>query len=59
VGDTSAPAQAWRLDALLRVDNLFNSRDVSSVIVNEGNRRFFEPAPGRTVSVSVNLQRGF
>lgn len=50
VGDTSAPAQAWRLDALLRVDNLFNSRDVSSVIVNEGNRRFFEPAPGRTVS---------
>jgi len=59
VGGTGAAAHPWRLDALLRVDNLFDSRDVSSVIVNEGNRRFFEPAPGRTMSFSVNLQRGF
>ena len=57
-GPTTAP-HTWRIDALLRVDNLFDSQDVSSVIVNEGNRRYFEPAPGRAASVMVNLQRGW
>jgi iron complex outermembrane receptor protein len=31
-----------------RVDNLFDRQYVGSVIVNEGNSRFFEPALGRT-----------
>ncbi|MEO8057935.1 MAG: TonB-dependent receptor [Burkholderiales bacterium] len=39
---------AWELNALARVDNLFNRQYIGSVIVNEGNSRFFEPAPGRT-----------
>lgn len=30
-----------------RVDNVFDRRYVGSVIVNEGNGRYFEPAPGR------------
>ena len=38
----------WALDGFLRADNLFARRYAGSVIVNEGNGRFFEPAPGRT-----------
>ncbi|WP_375142150.1 TonB-dependent receptor family protein [Ideonella azotifigens] len=41
-------AGAWQLDGFARIDNLFARRYVGSVIVNEGNSRFFEPAPGRT-----------
>ncbi|MGE5097784.1 MAG: TonB-dependent receptor family protein [Betaproteobacteria bacterium] len=43
----------------LRVDNLFDRRYVGSVIVNEGNSRFFEPAPGRTVLAGISLQHLF
>ena len=38
----------WRLSGFVRSDNLFDRRYAGSVIVNEGNGRFFEPAPGRT-----------
>lgn len=31
----------------LRLDNLFNQKYAGSVIVNEGNGRYFEPAAGR------------
>lgn len=37
----------WALDVFSRVDNVFDRRYVGSVIVNEGNGRYFEPAPGR------------
>ena len=33
---------------LARLDNLTDKRYFGSVIVNDGNGRFFEPAPGRT-----------
>jgi len=36
------------LSATARVDNVFDRRYAGSVIVNEGNGRFFEPAPGRS-----------
>ena len=36
-----------RLSAFVRVDNLLDRRHVGSVIVNEGNGRYFEPAAGR------------
>jgi len=51
-------AGAWELGGLLRADNLFDRRYAGSVIVNEGNSRFFEPAPGRTwlASVSATLR---
>ena len=39
---------SWKLNGFVRSDNLFNRRYVGSVIVNEGNNRYFEPAPGRT-----------
>ena len=37
----------WELIAFARIDNLFDHRYVGSVIVNEGNGRYYEPAPGR------------
>jgi len=37
-----------------RIDNLFDRQYVGSVIVNEANSRFFEPAPGRTWLVGVD-----
>ncbi len=38
----------WKLTGFVRSDNLFDRRYAGSVIVNEGNGRFFEPALGRT-----------
>ena len=35
----------------LAIGNLFDRRHAGSVIVNEGNRRYYEPAPGRNVTV--------
>jgi len=41
------PLGAWQWSAFGRVDNAAGRRCVGSVIVNEGNGRYFEPAPGR------------
>jgi iron complex outermembrane receptor protein len=46
---------AARLHLVARVDNLFDRRIVGSVIVNEGNGRYYEPAPGRSLGASVRL----
>jgi iron complex outermembrane receptor protein len=51
--------QAWRLDTLARIENLRDTAYVGSVIVNEGNRRYHEAAPGRTPMVSATLARSF
>jgi iron complex outermembrane receptor protein len=52
VADVSAgyllPLGAWQFSAFARADNVTGRRHVGSVIVNEGNGRYFEPAPGRT-----------
>jgi iron complex outermembrane receptor protein len=49
----------WRLDALARVDNVFDTHTVGSVIVNESQKRYFEPAPGRSATVGVTLSHAF
>ena len=43
-----------QLTGFVRSDNLFARRYAGSVIVNEGNGRFFEPAPGRTWLAGVS-----
>jgi len=43
----------WELNAFARVDNLFDRRIIGSVIVNEGNSRYFEPSPGRNCTVGL------
>ncbi|MDM3314072.1 TonB-dependent receptor PqqU [Citrobacter sp. Cb220] len=42
-------------DLFGRVDNLFDKSYVGSVIVNEANGRYYEPAPGRNYGVGINL----
>jgi iron complex outermembrane recepter protein len=44
----------WTLKPVLRVDNVANKKYAGSVIVNEGNGRFFEPAAPRTVYLGMN-----
>jgi iron complex outermembrane receptor protein len=48
----------WRLSELLRVDNVGDKAYIGSVIVNDGNSRFYEPAPQRNILVGMqaNLQ---
>ncbi len=36
-----------------RIDNLFDKNYAGSIIVNDGNRRFFEPAAGRRLFVGL------
>nr|WP_237711419.1 TonB-dependent receptor [Paracidovorax oryzae] len=43
--------QAWA-----RLDNLFDRRYAGSLIVNDGNGRFFEPAAGRRIMVGLRAQ---
>lgn len=54
----------WRVGAstvrgYARVENLFNRDIVGSVIVNESNGRYFEPAPGRQWVLGVTVETGF
>ena len=44
---------AWKLREYLRVDNLTDKAYIGSVIANEANKRFFEPAPGRQWGLGV------
>ena len=49
----------WELNAFARVDNLFDRKYAGSVIVNEDNGRYFEPAPGRNWSAGLSVAYGF
>ncbi|MGQ0701378.1 MAG: TonB-dependent receptor family protein [Panacagrimonas sp.] len=69
VNDQSAPSyglvgldggyvltQAWgRLRTFVRVENLFDEEYIGSVIVNDGNGRFFEPGPERSVLAGLRF----
>jgi iron complex outermembrane recepter protein len=44
----------WQFSEFARLDNLTNRAYVGSVIVNETNSRYFEPAPGRTAYLMFN-----
>lgn len=52
IGGQLAPDWRWRL----RADNLLNRATAASVIVNDANRRYFEPAAPRGWSVSMSWQ---
>jgi iron complex outermembrane receptor protein len=45
----------WRINTFGRVDNLVDRHVIGSVIVNDGNGRYYEPAPGRTFLVGVDV----
>ena len=52
-------AGRWDWSAFVRGDNLADRRYAGSVIVNEGNARYFEPAAGRTWLVGFNAALRF
>ena len=47
-----------RLEAFLRADNMLDQPYIGSVIVNEGNRRYYEPGPGRGLLLGLRWQWG-
>ena len=49
----------WRLTEFVRLDNLTDRNYVGSVIVNETNFRYFEPAPRRNMSVGLRASLQF
>ena len=54
VGYLWRPSRHWELSAFVRGDNLTNRRYAGSVIVNEGNQRYYESAPGRRWTAGAN-----
>lgn len=48
-----------RVGSYARVDNLFDRQYAGSVIVNEGNQRYYEPAPGRNWSAGIDVSFSF
>jgi iron complex outermembrane receptor protein len=50
---------ALEIEPLLRLENATDRRYAGSVIVNEANRRFFEPAPPRNWLVAINARYRF
>jgi iron complex outermembrane receptor protein len=48
----------FKMSAFLRINNLLNRRYVGSVIVDDGNSRYFEPGPGFNIlgGVSVTMK---
>lgn len=44
------------LRAFIRVDNVFDIKTIGSVIVNEANGRYFEPAPGRAWLAGLDVK---
>jgi iron complex outermembrane receptor protein len=49
----------WRITEYVRLDNLADRDYVGSVIVNEANRRFYEPAPGRNITAGIQASVQF
>lgn len=53
-GPAAGRAPQWQLWA--RLDNVFNRDHAATLIVNDGNGRFFEPAAGRRLLVGLRAQ---
>lgn len=49
----------WSVKTFARVDNLFDKDYSGSVIVNESNGRFYEPAEGRNWSAGLSITKAF
>ncbi|MCU4361126.1 MULTISPECIES: TonB-dependent receptor family protein [Acinetobacter] len=49
----------WKVNSFARVDNLFDKNYAGSVIVNDANGRYFEPADGRNWSAGLRVIKQF
>jgi iron complex outermembrane recepter protein len=59
VGALVQQGPGWRISEYVRLDNLTDRNYVGSVIVNDGNSRFYEPAPRRSGSFGVQASLQF
>jgi iron complex outermembrane receptor protein len=59
VGGLVQQGPRWRISEYVRMDNLTNRNYVGSVIVNEGNSRFYEPSPRRSMSGGIQASLQF
>lgn len=50
---------AWKLSEFIRVDNITDEQYIGSVIVNEGNGNYYEPAPDRNYLIGVTASYRF
>jgi iron complex outermembrane recepter protein len=57
-GGYAVELSRFRMSAFLRINNLLNRRYVGSIIVNDGNSRYFEPGAGFNIlgGVSVTMK---
>jgi iron complex outermembrane receptor protein len=51
--------KGWKVSEFVRVENLFDKTYVGSVIVADGNGRFFEPSPRRNAIAGVSATFSF
>lgn len=49
----------WTFHQLLRLDNLTDRQYVGSVIVGDGNQRYYEAAPGRSWYAGAGMEYQF
>ena len=49
----------WKVRSYARVDNMFDENYAGSVIVNDSNNRFFEPADGVNWSAGLSITKAF
>jgi iron complex outermembrane receptor protein len=59
VGGLTQQGGGWRISEYVRLDNLTDRNYAGSVIVNEGNRRFYEPSPRRSITVGIQASVQF
>jgi iron complex outermembrane recepter protein len=52
-------AAGWRVTEYFRIDNLGDRNYVGSVIVNEGNGRYYEPSPRRSMTLGLQASLRF
>lgn len=49
----------WQLDSNVRIDNLLDKDYIGSVVINDSNQRYYEPALRRNASIGLNLTYTF
>ena len=49
----------WTVTEYARIENIFDKEYIGAVRVNDGNLRFYEPAPGRNYLVGVRANYAF
>jgi iron complex outermembrane receptor protein len=57
-GGYAVELSRYKMSAFLRINNLLNRHYVGSIIVNDGNGRYFEPGAGFNIlgGVSVTMK---